>query len=306
MEKARFNFAWVAAVIALLAFSYISFMGLVYCQFFGVALCVLITLAIDALIIFFVHLMCKAKHTRWLRLGMLGQIVFGLIVLVLLLATSVMFAHFTRIVNEREAIQNTYVAAVEDAQNMGDKYDAYVNERCSSYATAIDKLSPSSSEYKALFSNSLALGYTKNVIADKCVENLRNLLKGSSDNGNLESKRSQWLENVSASVWNLSLPSNIRDITLSVNKWIDNYKELSNKRYTGEEGAFTFEDSSFNKNVSELQNLCTKISGPSILSILLALICYGLILLPWFITPKNIASVGDEFGDVVEMPDDDE
>ena len=306
MEKAKFNFAWVAAIIALLAFSYISFMGLVYCQFYGVGLCVLVTLALDALIIFCVRLMCNAKHTRWLRLGLLGQIVFGLIVLVLLLGTSVMFAHFTRIVNQREIIQNTYVAAVEDAQNMGEKYDAYVNERCASYSSALKNLSSSSANYKSLFSNSLSLGFSKDAIITKCVDNLRNLLKGSNENGDIMSKRSQWLENVSASVWNLSLPSNIRDITQSVNKWIDNYKELSSKRYTGEIDVLTFEDSSFNKNVSSLKELCTKIGTPSILSIILALICYGLILLPWIVTPKNIASVGGEFGDVVEMPDEDE
>ena len=302
MEKAKFNFAWVAAIIALLAFSYISFMGLVYCQFYGVGLCVLVTLALDALIIFCVRLMCKAKHTRWLRLGLLGQIVFGLIVLVLLLGTSVMFAHFTRIVNQREIIQNTYVAAVEDAQNMGEKYDAYVNERCASYSSALKNLSSSSANYKSLFSNSLSLGFSKDAIITKCVDYLRNLLKGSNENSDILSKRSQWLENVSASVWNLSLPSNIRDITQSVNKC----KELSSKRYTGEIDVLTFEDSSFNKNVSSLKELCTKIGTPSILSIILALICYGLILLPWIVTPKNIASVGGEFGDVVEMPDEDE
>lgn len=306
MEKSRFNFAWVAAVIALLAFSYISFMGLVYCQFFGVWLCVLITLALDALIVFFVRLMCKAKHTRWLRLGLLGQIGSGLIVLVLLLGASVMFAHFTRIIDQREAIQNTYVAAVEDAQSMGEKYANYVNERCTSYSDALKKLQSSSTEYKALFSNSLALGFSKDYVVNKCTDNLRNLLLGSNESGDLESKRSQWLENVSASVWNLSLPSNIRDITFTVNKWIENYKELSSKSYTGEIDVQFFADSSFNMNVSKLQELCTKISGPSLLSIILALICYGLILLPWFITQKNIASVGGEFGEVVEMPDEDE
>lgn len=306
MEKSRFNFAWVAAVIALLAFSYISFLGLVYCQFFGVGLCVLITLALDALIVFCVRLMCKAKHTRWLRLGLLGQMGFGLIVLVLLLGSSVMFAHFTRIIKERETIQNTYAAAVADAQSLGEKYDAYVDERCSYYVASLKVLKASSPEYKTLFNNSIALGYAKDTIIDKCVNNLHNLLKGSTDSGDLETKREQWLSNISASVWNLSLPSNIRDITYTVNRWIDNYKELSSKRYTGEVNVQTFEETSFNENVAKLQSLCTIITWPSLLSIILAIISFGLILLPWIVTPKNIASIGGEFGEVVEMPDEEE
>ena len=107
MEKARFNFAWVLAIIALIAYSYVSFMGLVYWQVFNTFTIAVIILAIDALIIACVVMMCKAKHTRWLRLGITGQILFGLIALILLLGSSVMFSHFTRIVNQRDLLSAT-------------------------------------------------------------------------------------------------------------------------------------------------------------------------------------------------------
>lgn len=306
MEKARFNFAWVLAIIALIAYSYVSFMGLVYWQVYNTFTSAIIILAIDALIIACVAMMCKAKHTRWLRLGMAGQILFGLIVLVLLLGSSVMFSHFTRIVNQRETLSTTYQAAIDDAASLDDRFQEYVRNRCSNYEENLGILQPSSREYDLLFSNSLTLGISKAEIISKCCTTLGNMLRGSNENGNLLSKRETWLKNASASVWNLSLPKNISDVSSSVNQWIQNYQELSSVQYTGEIDVTPFEDVSFNNNAKKLQDICTVISAPTFLSILLASICFVLILLPWTITPKNIASLGTDDKYTVEMPDDDE
>lgn len=306
MEKARFSFAWVISVIALMAYSYISLMGLVYLQVFNVAVCVLLTLAADALILMLVRLMCKARNTKWLRLGLIGQLFFGFLVLVILLGSSVLFAHFTRIIRQKDNIKEAYAAAVEDARTMNGKYDEYVGSRCEEYAASLSALPSSSSEYKAIFGNSMSLGFSQKEIVSKCVANLRKLLKGSSQAGELTAKRGRWLADASASVWNLSLPANIRDITSSVNRWLENYKELSGRTYTGETDARPYEDMSFNQNVSTLKSLCSGVKGPSMLAVILALACFALILLPWIITPKNIAAVGGDFDDVVLMPDDDE
>ena len=306
MEKARFNFAWVLAIIALIAYSYVSFMGLVYWQVFNTFTSAVIILAIDALIIACVVMMCKAKHTRWLRLGITGQILFGLIALVLLLGSSVMFSHFTRIVNQRDLLSATYQAAIDDASSLDDKYQEYVRNRCGNYEENLGLLQPSSKEYKLLFTNSLALGISKKDIISKCSTTLSNMLRGSNENGDLLSKRETWLKNASASVWNLNLPRNIRDVGSSVNQWIQNYQELSSVQYTGEIDIAPFEDISFNNNAKKLQDICTVISAPTILGILLAILCFVLILLPWIITPKNIASLGTDDKYTVEMPDDDE
>ena len=306
MEKARFSFAWVIAIIALMVYSYISFMGLVYCQFFPVTLCALLVLLFDAIIVFLVYVMCRAKHTRWIRLGTLGQVFFGLIVLVMLLASSITFSHFNRIIKQKEDVKVTYLSAISDAQNLSEKYDEYIDDRCQRYESVLQELDAGSKEYKALFNNSLSLQLSKESIIKKCSSNLKKLLKGSNDGNALLQKREQWLEKEYASIWNLSFPANIRDITISVNRWLDNYGELSSKSYTGEVDVIPFEDTSFNANIDKLNSICKSIKLPSVLAVLLALISYGLILLPWLITPKNMASVGGGFDDVVEMPEDDD
>lgn len=306
MEKARFNFAWVIAIIVLIAYSYISFMGLVYCQFLPVTLCALLVLVFDALVILLVSVMCKAKHTRWTRLGTIGQVFFGIVVLAMLLASSITFSHFNKIIKQREKIKSIYSSAIVDAQDLSDKYDGYISVRCEQYENSLRQMKAGSVEYNALFSRSLSLQLPKEEIISKCVLKLRNLLKGSNNDADLLLKREQWLQNESASIWNLNLPTNIRDITISVNRWLDNYRELSSISYTGEVDTSPFEDSSFNDNINTLNTICKSIEFPSIWAILLAVISSVLILLPWIVTPKNMASVGGGFDDVVEMPEDDE
>jgi hypothetical protein len=304
MEKATFSFAWVIALIALIAFSYISFMGLVYWQLFSVGVCALFTLILDFMIMLCMLIMCRARRSRWLRLGLLGQIMFGLVALVLLLASSVMFAHFTRIISQQEEIRSTYAAAIEDAQTLDENYDQYINERCVAYSAALSSLKPASKEYKALFSNTIALGFSKDEAISKCVVNLKKLLGGNKESENLKNKREQWLKTGTASVWNLSFPANIRDFSSSVNQWIDNYTGLSSKSYTGETNVAPFEDNTFNQKMNALNAICTTIGRPSLLAIVLAIVCFILILLPWIVTPKNMASIGDDFDVVVEMPED--
>lgn len=306
MEKSNFNYAWVIAIIALLAYSYISFLGLIYWSQFPGTLCALIVLVIDLLIVACVRMMCKAKNSRWLRLGTLGQSVFGLFVLSLLLGSSLLFSHFAHIVSSKEEIMNSYRMTTDDAKNMSQKYDSYVAERCASYRKSLSVLKINSPEYNEIFKNSLALGLSKNDIINRCALNLELLLKGNVNDSDIEAKRETWLSDTNSSIWNLSMPKNINDLTDSVNKWIDNYTELSSRTYTGEKNVHAFKDDSFNKNVGNLQDLCTTLTAPKWWAILLALFCFVLIILPWISTPKNMASVGDSDDEIIEMPDEDE
>lgn len=306
MEKSRFNYAWVIAIIALLAYSYISYLGLIYWSQFPAILCALAIIAIDVLIVSCVRIMCKAKHSRWLRIGTLGQYIFGFFVLCMLLGSSLMFSHFTHIVDSKNEILECYRTTTEDAKNLSQRYDSYVESRCASYRESLSALKVNSHEYNDIFKNSLALGLSKKDIINRCVVNLELLLKGNVNNSDIEAKRKIWLNNATSSIWNVSMPKNINDLTTSVNNWINNYSELSSRTYTGETIVCAFEDDSFNKNVGNLRTMCTTLTTPKWWAILLALFCFVLIILPWISTPKNMASVGGSGDEIIEMPDEDE
>lgn len=302
MLRSKFNFSWVFALIALLGYVFISFMGLTYTHVVPLGLSALIALVFAALVIFLVGIMCKAKATRWLRLGMIGQISIGIIVLVLLLISSIFFTHFTKIIKEQEVIVSTYTQTIDDARKLDEKYRAYVDERCVNYQTKIQNLKAGSSNYNKMIAKPSQLGYTKSQIAKRYSETMKSFLLG--DNmDELNEKRTQWLSQDTTTVWNINLPNNIQDVTTSVNQWLRNYKELSAKQYTLETSVHAFEDNEFNKNAESLQKICTTVTSPSLISILFAILCFALIILPWLVTPKNIASIGDDNNYIVEMPD---
>ena len=302
MLRSKFNFSWVFALIALLGYVFISFMGLTYTQIVPLGLSVLIALVFAALVIFLVGVMCKAKATRWLRLGMIGQVSIGFIILVLLLVSSIFFTHFTKMIKKQDVIVSTYIQTIDDARKLDEKYRAYVDERCANYQTKIQNLKAGSSDYNKMITRPSQLGYTKTQIAKRYSETMKSFLLG--DNmDELNEKRTQWLSQDTTTVWNINLPNNIQDVTTSVNHWLRNYEALSAKQYTLETSVQAFEDREFNKNAESLQKICTTVTIPSLMSILLAIFSFALIILPWLVTPKNIASIGDDNNYIVEMPD---
>ena len=302
MLRSKFNFSWVFALIALLGYVFISFMGLTYTQIVPLGLSALIALVFAALVIFLVGVMCKAKATRWLRLGMIGQVSIGFIILVLLLVSSIFFTHFTKMIKKQDVIVSTYIQTIDDARKLDEKYRAYVDERCANYQTKIQNLKAGSSDYNKMITRPSQLGYTKTQIAKRYSETMKSFLLG--DNmDELNEKRTQWLSQDTTTVWNINLPNNIQDVTTSVNQWLRNYEALSAKQYTLETSVQAFEDREFNKNAESLQKICTTVTIPSLMSILLAIFSSALIILPWLVTPKDIASIGDDNNYIVEMPD---
>ena len=172
MLRSKFNFSWVFALIALLGYVFISFMGLTYTQIVPLGLSALIALAFAAAVIFLVSIMCKAKATRWLRLGMIGQVSIGFIVLILLLASSIFFTHFTKMIKEQDVIVSTYTQTIDDARKLDEKYRAYVDERCANYQTKIQNLKVGSSDYNKMIAKPSQLGYTRTQIAKKYSETM--------------------------------------------------------------------------------------------------------------------------------------
>ncbi len=304
MSRSKFNFAWVFATLALLTYTYISFMGLIYSQLCSLGLSILIALAFTGIIVFLLNIMCKAKATRWLRLGIIGQISIGLIILVFLLVSSVFFTHFTRMIKEKESIIELYSETIDDARELDAKYREYVDQRCQSYKKAIGGLKVGTKGYADMVAKPLSLGLSQTSISEKYATRLKDFLLGDNIDA-LNEKRTIWLSESATTIWNINLPKNIQDVTSSVNSWLTNYGELSQMQYSQERNYPKFEDESFNQNADRLQLLCTTIVPPSFFAILLSIICCAIILLPWIVTSKDIAAIGDDNNYIVEMPEED-
>lgn len=143
MQNSSFNFASVFAIMVLLVFSYITFLGLTYWQKGNLLLPIILTVALIAIVATCVLFMCKAKATRWKRLGIIGQTFFGLIILIVFALASIPFTNFMDVINNSEEIQGKISNTCEAAESLDKAYAEYVKARIDTYKVTLTTISMS-------------------------------------------------------------------------------------------------------------------------------------------------------------------
>ena len=129
----KFNFSLVFSIVVLLAFSYITFLGLVYWKAGNLSTPLLITAGLVAVVLICILIMCRAKETRWKGIGHSGQIIFGLIILTAFLLSSVPFTNFLRVNHDKEDLSAKVNEACDAAIAMDEAYNQYVEQRLADY-----------------------------------------------------------------------------------------------------------------------------------------------------------------------------
>lgn len=291
MQNSSFNFASVFAIMVLLVFSYITFLGLTYWQKGNLLLPIILTVALIAIVATCVLFMCKAKATRWKRLGVIGQTFFGLIILIVFALASIPFTNFMDVINNSEEIQGKISNTCEAAESLDKAYAEYVKARIDTYKVTLTTISMSKNTQPTRYNEYLggAAGNTDDEKIGNLAKSLRSkLLPDATEK--IVNERHKWLASAkNTSVWNPLAPSNISKIDKQVDDWVDNYKKLSSVTYKGEEPN-EFEYSEFNNQLSELTKVYSQFNTPSALAIIVSLVCFAIMLLPYFMTEKSLAS----------------
>ena len=102
-------------------------------------------------------------------------------------------------------------------------------------------------------------------------------------------ERQQWLESsADMSVLNLMLPANMAKISEEVTNWTQMYTNISDISYNGEH-AEPFRYPEFNTELAQLTRNYTTLHAPSVLAILVALLCFAIMLLPYMLTERDVA-----------------
>lgn len=290
MEKTKFNYAFVFSIMVLLVFSYITFLGLVYWKAGEIVLPILLTLALIAIIIGCVYVMCLSKATRWKRIGTIGQVFFGLIVLVTLIAAAYPFTNYLRVLADSEEIAQKVEATCDAAEKLDVAYEEYVNERVENYRSNLALIGKGKSINPTRYKECLggASGATDEAKIAALSKSLNNKLYPDST-AEVVMERHELLNSArNANVLNPLMPSNIKKIGEQVGDWVNNYKELSSISYKGEDAAsFTYED--FDNQLSQLTETYTKFHRPSFFSIVISLICFVIMMLPYWVTDGTLA-----------------
>ena len=289
MNKSKFNFAAVFSIMALLVYAFLAFMGLVYWRDGEIALPLLITIGGIALILLCLFVMCKGKESRW-KIGKIGEVFFGLVILVAFIAAAFPFTNFFKVVERQDEIKGKIETLFTSAKNLDKAYDEYANDRIQKYEDKLKLVSKGKqirpSEYKQLLAEA-AGNNDEQKIANLSKSLRRQLLPTSRDS--ICKQRTEWLEKANEmSVWNMLLPSNISKIANQVDNYVKNYTDLSSTIRMGETvQPFAYAD--LNNDLGQLQEVYTKFSKPSIISIVVSLIGFLIMLLPYFVTQESLA-----------------
>ena len=233
--------------------------------------------------------MCRAKESRW-KIGQVGQIFFGLIILIAFILAAFPFTNYLKVVKSQDEIKGKIETLLTSARNVDKAYLDYANNRIRKYEDQLRLVSSGKhirpSEYHQLLAN--AAGENDEQKIESLSKSLhRQLLPSSIDS--ISKQRTEWLEKTNKmSVWNILLPSNINKIAKEVNNYVKDYKELSGTIRMGETvEPFDYHD--INNDLGKLQQIYTKFSKPSIIAIIVSIIGFLIILLPYFITQRPIS-----------------
>jgi len=290
MNKTRFNFAAVFSIMVLLIYAFIAFMGLIYWKNGELTIPLLLTLGGIAVVILCLYVMCVGKESRW-RIGRAGEIFFGIIILATFILAAFPFTNFMKVIDKQDDIKGRIDTLFISAKNLDSSYDNYANERISKYESSLKIISSGKnirpSEYREILA-----GAAGNSDDDK-IANLSRSLKRQLLPENMDSiraERMKWLESANKmSVWNMLLPSNINEIANEVDNFVTNYADVSKNIRKGED-AHPFAYDNLNNNLGELQQIYTKFSKPSALSLIVSLVAFLIMLLPYIVAQRSLAN----------------
>ena len=200
-----------------------------------------------------------------------------------------------KVIDKQDDIKGRIDTLFISAKNLDSAYDNYANERISKYESSLKIISNGKnirpSEYREILAGA-AGNSDDDKIANLSMSLKRQLLPENMDT--IRAERIKWLESANKmSVWNMLLPSNINKIANEVDNFVTNYADVSKNIRKGEK-VQPFAYDNLNNNLGELQQIYTKFSKPSALSLIVSLVAFLIMLLPYIVAQRSLAGAISE------------
>lgn len=285
-EQLKFTWGHIIAFLAIIILSYFSFMGIAYLTkgnyiFSGIGV-----LVIDLFLVlyFIVPQLLKGtdrKFDKKIRFERLLIFTAPVIFIVLMIP----YSHFWTVHNDEDTIQLVFKESVKHSTEMFESYERYAEKRINDYTPHYGLSRESSSN---LNSASIRMG---NQQLKK--EALRIQLL-SENYHNLKTSALTWIEGAaSSSVWNVFILGNISKIENAIISWNKELVAFSENIMNDESNSAVAFDmpsasaESAKDALSQLRKIYTNIGAPTVIAILLGVLFYLMLLLPYIIQSRN-------------------
>lgn len=278
-ETLKFSWGHIIAFVALILISYVSFMGISYLEDGNFLYAGIGTVIIDLVFVLFfiVPQLLKGTERKFNKRIWLERILIILspVVFYFMLAS---YFHFWNVFKNRQQIETTFSESVKTTKGMFDSYELYANERIKEYT------------------KKLARAKTDAISKNNKIEALK-LQLIDENYKSLKETANEWIDRASgATVWNVFMIGNIDKIEDAVDGWNNTLNEFSSKIMSDETtGTEAFSDSdpsvvAAKESLNDLRNLYTEKGEPTAIAILLAVILYLMLVLPYVIQRRHMKS----------------
>ena len=282
-EKLKFSWGHIIAFVAMIVISYFSFLGLTYLTdgnfiFTGIGV-VIVDVIIAAA--FIGAQVLKGTDHKFKKRVVIERTLVALAPLVLI-AMMYPACHFWKVYEHRTQIEDKFYSSVTSIKDMFSSYEAYAEERCNSYAQTVNRgRGTKLNKQDRILALSLQL-------KDENYTNLRDEAIG-------------WIEKAEgATVWNVFLIANIKTIKKAIVTWNEQLVSFSEKRMSNEPETvsnFDSDSASLNQIISNLDGIKNEYSikgAPTLNAIIMLLLCYLFLMIPYVIQQRNTKSQYNE------------
>lgn len=301
-EQLKFSWGHIVAFLALVAISYVSFVGVTYMTDGDFAKAFMAMAVIDAVLFaFFIGAqMAKATTRKFAKLVWLERIlVFGSPVAFLLCMLPCY--HFATVQSQDDEIVANFNGAISASLQMFADYDAYSDERISNYEHLLDRVIADRDAHPDQSSSCGFSAGREKFQRDNMVESLRlQLLSENYDS--LKTEATKWIEAASqgASTWNVFLLGNTKEIKRAIHEWNAQLDEFSRHKMANEEfggynqvntfGEVSHSLASVDNGLDSLASQFTESCFPPLGAVIGSVVAYFALLFPYILQDRHTKS----------------
>ena len=306
-KKLKFSWGHIVAFLVLIFIGYITFMGVTYesdGNFRRAAIGTAIVLIV--LILFFIGAQYMKGVDEKFRKSIVWERIFIYASPFVFIICMTPYSHFWTVFNNGEEITKQFDSAIELSKNMFVDYDEYAHKRIDNYKLMLNRVVSNKNLRPQEYRDLGFTGRDDNEQEKLMVKELELQLL-SSNYDSLKTSATEWIDNVKgASVWNVFIIGNIKQIKNSMKSWNEDLasfavKKINNEEYKGYNTVQVYSDhgkeiSKVEAALDDLKGLYTRPSSPYPIAIITGILCYILLLFPYFIQRRNTKNIYRLFG----------
>ncbi len=283
-KKLRFSWGHIVAFLALIFIAYVVFMGTTYYTVGNY--CVgLITMGCCVLLIALTILgaqVLKGVDKKFHRSIVLERILVVCSPIIIIIV-GFPFSHFWTVHSSEDKIIQQFDKSIKVSMGIFSDYESYSDYRVKRLESSL----------KSKIKDDQLISNRK--------DELSLYLKSSTNKSIDEAKK--WINKVSnsPSIWNVFLFGNISSIEGAIIQWTESLNAISTKRISSETDVSPFSAENKHKKealngLEEVKKLYKEIKVPNALAITSLLICYLMLLCPYFIQERHSRNIEKFFG----------